>query len=66
MVFHIDNLLDGKCTFHCEDDPQLIEYIKDYLIHPSGSKPQLLNPNPSLGQTGQVAAVLKHFKNKVS
>ena len=67
MGYHIiNNLLNGECISNCEDDPRLIEYIKSNMIHPSGSKPKLVNPKPNMGQTNQVAAVLKHFKNKVS
>lgn len=62
----IADLLNGLCTPDCADDPQLINYIKGYLVQPSGSSPELKNPEAAKakGQTGQVDVILEHFNNK--
>ena len=61
-------VLAGNCAQDCMESPLLIEHIQTVLAKPSGKKPVLKNPEElenQKGQSGQVEAVMEHFKHKV-
>ena len=65
----IQDLLDGRCIKDCDQNPLLIDYIRNTMVKPSGKSPVLENPDGltnQKGQTVQVDTILKHFNNKVS
>ena len=50
-------------------NPLLIKHIQTVMRPPSGKEPVLEKPDEvksAMGQTGQVQAILDHFKNKVT
>ena len=61
-------VLAGNCAQDCMESPLLIQHIQSVLAKPSGTKPVLKNPEElenQKGQSGQVEAVMQHFKHKV-
>lgn len=64
----LEGLLDGQCTEDCDHDPLLTNFIFTEMGKPTGMSPVLNNPDSAktLGQEGQVHAILKHFNNKTN
>ena len=63
----LEGLLNGQCTENCDQDPLLTDFILTEMGKPSEMSPVLDNPDSAftLGQEGQVRAILNHFNNKV-